>query len=135
MLCFGPVKDDVPPALRTGMPVVYPTTWIPCHAKDAAQKPTSLWAARLVLACLQLSLAWLDELPGDVPRWRNHFLDPRGESIERQPGREASDAGRKGLARQRDPAPGRWPPAPGTGFDGLSAQGEVRNTFPGLGGR
>jgi len=36
------------------MPVVYPTTWIPCHAQDAAQSP-SLWVARLVPACLQLS--------------------------------------------------------------------------------
>jgi hypothetical protein len=33
-----------------------------------------------------------------------------------------------------DPAAERWPSAPGTGFDGLRAQGEIRNTFPGLGG-
>ena len=46
----------------------------------------------------------LDELPGDVPRRRNHFSDPRGKSIRRQPGREASDAGWQGLARQRDSA-------------------------------
>ena len=117
------------------MPVVYPTTWIPCHAQDAAQEPTSLWVARIVLASLQPSLAWLDEVPGDVPRRRNHLSDPRGESIERQPGREASDAGRQGLARQRDPTPEQWPSAPGTSFDGLRAQGEACNTFPGLGGK
>jgi hypothetical protein len=37
------------------MPVVYPTTWIPCRAQDAAQKSTSLWVARLAPACLQLA--------------------------------------------------------------------------------
>jgi hypothetical protein len=75
------------------MPVVYPTTWIPCHAKDAAQSPHAF--GLLGLCRLVCNFPWLG--------WASYQVTYRdGETISKirvenasggQPGREASDAG------------------------------------------